>query len=57
MHAAEQFSIGDWIEYTLKYQHEDVFMLYAIVFTASLLLCIATYKKACSTQHDMNGEE
>ncbi len=57
MASTEYFSIGEWIDSTINYQNEDVFMLYVIILIASLLLCIVTYKNACSTQRDMDGKE
>jgi len=56
MDVAEQPSIGSWIENTLKYQNDDVFILYAIVLVVSVVICIVTYKQACSKQLEIDSK-
>lgn len=56
MNVAEQPSIGNWIEDTINYQNEDVFILYAIVLIVSVVICIVTYKQACSKQLEIDSK-
>ena len=51
MHTNENISFGSFIEKSINYQNEDVYMMYGIIFLVLTVICTSYYKYSQLVNH------
>jgi len=44
MHVSERASFGSFVEDSINYQNEEVYIMYGIIFLVLAIICIAYYQ-------------